>query len=602
MVDPDLMLRFVRELPVITYDTETTGLEWKDRICGYVVSDDDTSLYTPVRHEAGGNIPNVEEFERELALAFADRARFGYRTIGHHLGFDLRMSLKHGIVLGGKLEDTMINESLIDDLTNGYGLDDLGVRYKVRLKKGDELYKVLAERFGGMPDRKQMKNYWRLEGDHPKAVEYACGDGFTTFDVWVKQQPLLDEMGVRVPWQLECDLLPYLARMHIRGMRIDPVYAEKVTGEIGKSIEQALTQFPPGYNPRSPKETEALYRANGYTDGMFATTETGKWSFTEKWLETNEIGKKIVGVRQLENARDKFIKPLIEKADDWTIHPVLHQSKSDEYGVAGARLSCSDPNMQAQPKRNKTVGKIVRPLVIPKPGWLLEEADFMQQEPRFFTHYSEEPMLLEGYGSGTMDIHDAASEILGIPRDYAKRLGLGMLTMMSPKALSGHMGYSIDEARRDHKRFLGGFSHIHNFQKDATAVMMKRGYVRSILGRVARHNGIDWQAYKAVSRIIQNSGGDHMKTALLRACQYEDAYSQYIEILLSIHDSTIWQRDPSHSPKELVGIIENVAHEPQFNLKVPIPVELGSGLHWGEASYGENLKDKKGWVDEREAA
>jgi DNA polymerase I-like protein with 3'-5' exonuclease and polymerase domains len=386
-------------------------------------------------------------------------------------------------------------------------------------------------------------------------------------------------------------------------------YAQTVMERMKEEITAALTSFPAGFNPRSPKEVETLFRANGFSDADFAKTDTGKWSFTEKWLQTNEIGKSILSVRQRENARDKFILPMIERQNhNGRIHPVLNQSKTDEFGVAGPRLSCSDPNMQAQPKRNKVIGKIVRPLVIPDDGMLIEEGDFVQQEPRFFTHYSQDPVLLDGYRTETLDIHDRSSEILHIDRDHSKRLGLGMLTMMSPKTLAGHMNYSIEEARRDHRMFLtDAFPMIKQFQDDAKAVMIQRGYVRDILGRRAYHSGVDWEAYKAVSRIIQNSGGEHMKTALLRANQYEDAYPNLIQMLLSIHDSTIWQRDPGHNPRELVRLIENVVHEPQFNLSVPIPIELGSGLNWSEASYNKpHLKDKHGWLpgylDKYEAA
>ena len=56
------------------------------------------------------------------------------------------------------------------------------------------------------------------------------------------------------------------------------------------------------------------------------------------------------------------------------------------------------------------------------------------------------------------------------------------------------------------------------------------------------------------------------------------------------------QRDPGHSPKELVAVMENVPHEPQFNLSVPIPFEVGSGLNWAIASYGDKIKGKKGWL------
>lgn len=604
IIDPDVALEIVRESPIIAYDTETTGLTVKDIPCGYVITDESNSIYVPVRHEAGGNIPDGESFEKELARAFADRGRRGFRTVGHHLGFDLRMSLKQGIVLYPDLEDTMINESLIDDLTVGYGLDDLSARYKVRLKKGDQLYAAIAARFGGLPDRKTMSNFWRMPGDDPLVVEYATGDGFSTLDVWEKQQPILDSMGVRKPWKLECDLLPYLARMHARGVKVDANYATDVGKHIKEEIDAAMAKYPPGFNPRSPKEVEKLFRANGYQDSDFALTDTGKYSFTAKWLEAQEIGKGIIGVRQLEKARDSFIAPLVDTHNiGGRVFPVLHQSKSDEFGVAGARLSCSDPNLMAFPKRNFVVGSTVRPLIVADDDWLIEEADFMQQEPRLFTHYSQEPILLKGYNDGTMDIHDAASSILHLDREYAKRLGLGMLTMMTPKTLASHMGYSLAEGKRDHSAFLGAFTEIYKFQQLAIEVMKDRGYVRSILGRVARHTGRHWEAYKAVSRIIQNSGGDHMKTALLRANQWEDAHPGQINILMTIHDSNIWQRDPGHDITELVAAIEGVAQEPDFNLLVPIPVELGSGRNWAQASYkeklgGRELKGKRGWVQQ----
>ena len=599
IINPELGLRIVRESPLMAFDTETKGLTIHDEICGWVFTDREFSVYIPVRHEAGGNIPNAEEYEQEVGRAFADRERLGYRTVGHHLGFDLRAALRQGVSIRGVLEDTMINESLIKDTTDGYSLFDLGARRKVaHNKKGDEMYAAIAERFGGLPDKKQMDKFWRMPGDHPVVLDYATGDGVTTLEVWESQQAELDEYRLRVPWQLECDLLHYFARMHHRGMLVDPKYAANIGGELKEAAEKAKLKFTPGFNVRSPKEVEALYRANGYTDDDFSKTDKGKPSFKEKFLEKNEIGKNILQVRRLEKANDSFVVPLVATHNKaGRVHPVLHQSKSDDYGVAGARVSCSDPNLQAYPKRNYEIGKVVRPLIVPDQGMVIEEADAMQQEPRFFTHYSEEPALIEGYRAGTIDIHDVASERLHKHRDDAKRLGLGMLTMMSPKTLAMHMDYSVEEATRDHRAFLDdAFPFIKKFQKDAISVFRNRGYVKSILGRVAWCEDPRF-AYQAVSRIIQNSGGDHIKTCLLRAFQYEDAYSHVFQMLLSIHDSLMWQRDPAHSPREIIRLVENVPHEPQFSLVVPIPFELGSGLNWAEASYGPKLKGKKGWAD-----
>lgn len=593
IIDPQLALRMVYESPVIAYDTETNGLEHDSYIVGYVVTDWDSSIYIPVRHGGGGNIPFVDEFEDELAAAFRDRARMGYLTVGHHLGFDLRMSLKTGygdkktaIVISGNVEDTMINEALIDDRTIGYGLDDCSARHQVTVKKGDELYRHLANKFGGIPDRKQMANFWKLPGDDEIAVDYATGDGVSTIELWKSQQPIIDEWGLRRVHDLECKLIPYLARMNNRGVKIDMDYADQLLskgGIIDLQLAEANKQFEPGFNVRSPTEVEKLYRANGFGDADFMKTATGKPSFIEKWLETNEIGRAILSVRQVEKARDSFIAPLVDtKNFEGRVHATLHQSKSDEYGVAGARLSCSDPNLQAFPKRKKNIGKLVRPLIIPDMGDIYE-MDFQQQEPRLFTHYSEEPALVEGYRSGTMDIHDRASEVLGLERDTAKRLGMGMLTMMSPKTLAMHMGCAVPQAKEWHGQFLTrAFPQIGQLQSDIVDAFRRRGYVRSILGRVARLSEAKF-AYKGVSRVIQNSGGDHMKTAILRLNQIEDAYPDEFHTLLSIHDSGLFQTANKGLAREAQFQMENVANE--LGLIVPIPVDVGYGANWSEASY-----------------
>jgi DNA polymerase I-like protein with 3'-5' exonuclease and polymerase domains len=588
-INPQLALYLVRcHYKPIAFDTETTGLTVKDKVCGYVITNEEYSIYVPVRHEGGGNIPNVDDFERELSRAFSDRGRLLLLTVGHNLGFDLRVCLRHGIVLKSPLEDTMINEAIISDITPSYSLDECCIRRKVTPKKGDELYAELARRFGGLPDRKQMGKFFQMEGDHPLVVDYATGDGISTLELWAKQQPILDNDELRKPWQLECDLLPYVARIHNRGLKIDPEYAEKVVGDVEETIKEKSKVFVPGFNVRSPKAVEALYRANGFTDEKFAKTDGGAFSFTEKWLETNDIGHAILSVRRLEKARDSFITPLIDTHNvAGRVHPILNQSKSDDYGVAGVRFSCSEPNLQAFPKRNIDVGRVVRRLVVPDEGFVIEEADAKQQEPRLFTHYSGDPALVDGYRSGTMDIHDRASAFLGLDRETAKRMAMGMLTMMSPPTLAGHMRWDIEKSRAAHKAFLtDAFPAIKTFQDTAIHTFRRRGYVKTLLGRRAYLDDPRF-AYRAVSRIIQNVGGEHLKLCLLKACKYEDAYPDDIQILLTIHDSLLWQRNPSHDPVDLIRGIEYVAEE--LGLAVPIPFGLGSGKDWARASYGDKL-------------
>ena len=153
-----------------------------------------------------------------------------------------------------------------------------------------------------------------------------------------------------------------------------------------------------------------------------------------------------------------------------------------------------------------------------------------------------------------------------------------------------------------HHGFLhSAFPLIRDLQDTVSIKFERQRFIRSILGRIA-HCGDPRFAYKAVSRLIQNGGGDHIKTCMLRANQYEDAYPDRIQMLLSIHDSMMWQRDPAFPNTELVRILENVAHEPDFNLLVPIPFEVGSGYDWARASYGSKLDRYEGTLDSATAA
>lgn len=584
MIDADLALRIVRDAPRIAYDTETTGLGPRDKPVGYVITSPTASVYVPVGHEAGGNIPDSQGFEKALNAAFAERGRMGFRTIGHNLAFDLDMSRRSGVVLQGPLEDTLINEGLIHDTAPSFSLENCAVRHGVAPKLGSELYAAIASRFGGLPDRKQMANFWRMPGDDPRVVDYSIGDGVTTLELCDAQQKLLDEYGLRRVWKLECDLIPYLAKMKAKGMKVDSDKATSIVTDIQKEVKQLLTQFPVGFNVRSPGDLEKLFRSIGVTN--FKLTAGGRPSFDEKWLNTSDVGRGVLKIRQLDKAVSSFVVPLIETYNvNGRVHATLNQSKSDDSGAVGGRLSCSDPNLQAYPKRNKTVGKVVRQLIVADDGMLLSESDFKQQEPRLFAHYSEDENLLRGYLSDPpIDIHTVASEITGLERDTAKRLGLGILTGMGYEALAGHMGWSLAEATRGHNQFLNdAFPGIKQFQKDAKRTMINRGYVTTLLGRRATVDDPRF-AYKAVSRIIQGSGADHMKTALLEANQYAESVNG-MDILMTIHDSFIDQHDEGFDTTEYKAILENVATK--LGVIVPIPVEVGTGKNWSEASYGK---------------
>ena len=520
-------------------------------------------------------------------MAFKDRTRRSLRTVGFNLAFDLYHCGRYGVWPGAPLEDCLINEVLIYEYHKAYSLDACLTRRGLPGKDDEELIQKLAARFGGAKTRKvQMRNFWRLPGDSRLAWDYATGDALGTYRLWQVQQADIteaDEQGLTLETvhKLECELIPYLARMRVKGIRIDQDYAEQATRQIDRRIEEALLEFPQGFNPGRTGDVDAWMTEQGEASAY--RTGTGKPAYTQKILEHTGPGQKILHLRQLLKTRSTFLAPLLGQE---RIHPELKQMSDGEYGVKFGRFSCVNPNLQAFPKRNKSLAQIVRPVIVPDEGMSLYEADYSQQEPRLYAHFARCQRLLHGYNSKPpIDVHSLASELMGIDRNFAKTLGLSIFNGMTPKTLAGRLGVGEPEAKRLYNNFFQAFPEIASFKQDAASVAAKRGYVRTILGR-RQHFPENLSTHVAVSRVIQGSAGDHMKVRLLDACQWVEACGAgAIDILMTIHDAVIWQAEAGMGLIELRQILEN--NGAPLHLSTPMPVEIAGGRNWAEASWPE---------------
>jgi DNA polymerase-1 len=583
----ELALALVATAPTVAYDIETTGLEHDAAVVGYAVGTDRVATYVPVRH-ASGNVDQPARFEHALALAFRERTRQGHLTVGFNLGFDLYHSGRHGVWPGAPLEDAQINEVLIYEYHRSYDLQSCLVRRGLPGKDDEALLHELARRFGGAGTRRvQMRNFWRLPGDGRLAWDYATSDVLGTYALWALQQEEItapDAQGhtLEQVHRLECDLIPHLARMRVKGIRVDKAYAEQAVATLDDGIDKALQNFPQGFNPGKVSELHTWMSSRGAAS-QYTSPKTGKPSYTSKILEGSEAGRQVTELRQLLKTRSTFLSPMLGVE---RIHPELKQMSDGEYGVKFGRFSCVGPNLQAFPKRNKVLGQIVRPVIIPDHGMTLYEADYSQQEPRLYAHFAQCEALLKGYNNKpVIDVHTLAAKLMGIDRGFAKTLGLSIFNGMTPKTLAGRLGVSEPEAKRLYTDFFKAFPEIAQFKSDAANVAAQRGYVRTILGR-RQHFPSDLGYHVAVSRVIQGSAGDHMKVRLLEACQWVDACGAgQIDILMTIHDAVIWQAACGAGISELREILENPG-EP-LNLSTPMPVEISAGRNWAEASWPE---------------
>jgi DNA polymerase-1 len=590
------ILDMISTVDRLAVDVETTGLDWKkDVIVGYVFTfspDPRDSHYVPVRHGAGGNIPAPEAFERQLSTVLSGHnihlIGHNIHLIGHNIAFDLKFMEKHGINLSAcTFEDTMVNAALINEYRSSYSLAACCLDAKVQAKKGGELYAYLAEKFGGQPSSSQMGSYWKLAGDDPMAVEYAVGDGTSTWQLWERQQIDLDSQDLRTVWRVECRVIRVLHRMMMRGVKVDEERLDQIRAEVTRRLNESMNSLPEGINLRSSSDMKKLFNDAGLTD--YPQTEKGNPSFAEAWLLTNDLGRKVVAARKYGNLINSFINPMYDHLHNGRVHTNFNQSRSDEFGTVTGRLSSSQPNMQQVPKRNVELGRLFRSIFVPDEGMIWGSVDYSQCEPRLLAHYSGCKVLVDGYmANPPLDSHTAVALAAGIDRTAGKRLNQGLITGMGKAKLIADLGVSQEEGERMYDDYFRAMPEIKSLQHKASRVMEARGYVRSILGRRARLQRRNL-SYKAVNRILQCGNADVIKKAMADVDDYLEANGDRAQMLLSIHDSVDFQfyPDDRHLYDRAVEIMEDFGPGRSVELKVPLVVDRGEGSNWAIASYGE---------------
>lgn len=590
---------------VMVYDSETTGLDWRtDKIVGHVLTfsvDPRDTIYVPVRHGDPevytgdrGNIENPEAFEKELNRALQRRDLL---TIGHNLDFDLRFLWRHGVDPLGTLEDTMVNAALLNEFATSFSLDDTARNVGAVAKKGEELYQHIARTFN-LPEatrRATMGHFWRLKGNDPIAADYACGDGVSTWDTWDKQTAALAHQGLERPQRTESRITRVLYRMFKRGVRVDLDKLEQASRTAADLLKKAEAELPEGFNSRSSSQVRAICEAAGHTN--WPLTPKGNPQLNEEWLKTFPLGQNVIRVRKYANIENSFLKPLRED-HIWNgrIRPRFFQMASDEFGTVTGRFSCTAPNLQQVPKRNKELGKLIRSVYVPEPGHWWYSADLSQCEPRILAHYSDAKVLVKGYTSVPfVDAHASVTtgaglpELLGVPfkeaREYGKRLNQTLITGGGKAKIVNMLGAKGEAI---YNAFFEAMPEIRTLQKAASRRQENRGYVVSYLGRRARLESRD-KSYKALNRLLQVGNADIIKESMADMDDYFESEGDIVGILNTVHDSI--DLDVPDTPEAheiaMTGLRFMAQYGPgrRYELGVPMAAEWARGRSWGEASY-----------------
>lgn len=603
----DKFINMLKADESLAYDVETGGkvpgdggpLDWKrGYVCGYSLSDGVDKVYVPVRHN-GGNIDRPDDFERDVAKIIKERKE---PLIGHNIKFDSHFSANHGIILGDKVVDTMVDAALLNENKFSYNLENSCKEYDIPQKKGKELYKHISDTFPGVPNKADaMGHYYRLSGNDSLAVDYAETDTLATWHLHDIQREKLEKENLDTVANLERKLNYVLFKMERRGVRVDLQELEIVKNKIEKLHLEAYNNVPlkedlTPINVRSNKDLQEYFKMCEIFDWpMTEPTERfpeGQPSFNKNFLGLSPEGAAILNARKYSTFTSMFLEPFPKHIFDGKIHARFNQAVGEFGGARPGRLSCGDPNMQFIPKRDKYLGGIFRKAFVPSDEkYVLVELDYSQAEPRLFTHYSSEPTLMEGYhAEPNIDMHSIAAQYMNISRDVAKNLNLGMMYAMGAAKLAIQLGIDYEEAKYIIGRWHRTFPKVSYFTKQASLKAEERQYVFTILGRRARFTNPNY-SYRAANRIVQGGSADILKWKMVEIenAIVADGLQDEIRMLLTVHDSLVFEVNKDRA-QWCIDYIEKKmidVQTPPFNLRVPFKVDYKFGAHWGIATYGE---------------
>lgn len=639
----EIVLKRLKVSKVRCVDVETSGLDWKrNAIVGYVVSfsgDPRDSYYVPFRHAGNANVGGREGLkgehawdnnigicmgEYELIKALDEP---GTIMFGHNMAFDLKFIRRasydgeYAFDFRPRFEDTMINACLINELQGKFSLEFCAGISGVQAKKSAQIVDYLCSKFSeaAAKPKSAMGHYWRLAGDDPMAVEYACGDGVTTFQLRDKQTLEIQKQELTKVWDIESRLIPVLARMSTRGIRIDEERLSKLATFIKQQVGDGSDAYPGElmkqfWNEGAPKDfnvwsstdvkwwMEQHGNINWPRTAPSKTFPSGQPSFRKEWLEESDAGKQILEVRELETLGSTFVNPMrTEHLWHGRVHTNYNQLRTDEFGTITGRLSCDSPNLQAVPKHNYRQGKLFRSIFVPDEGMTWASADYSQLEPRLLAYYSRARALLDGYNANPpVDAHTVASMMSNSNWDkmdaterkkyrdnFGKRINQTILTGGGKKVLVDKYKIPADKVDEVWNNYHRRLPEIKTIQKKMELRMKQRGYLLTLLERRCRLQSPD-RAYVALSRALQGGNADVLKVKLVECDEYLASVGRPVDILNNIHDDLAFQflEENRKHYEECLRIMQSFGSNDLIQLDVPITVDAGEGSNWAEATYG----------------
>ena len=475
-------------------------------LCGISIADAHSEWYFPLRHFAyngSNNLPadEVHQFMNEL---LSNPLREVFLANG---SYDIGWLRKEGIAFKARPFDVQIAESLLDEENpDGNTLDQLGLRYQVGRKEET----TLDEGALAFLEKKEKAKSCMHKLPPNLVGAYAEQDARVTYDVAMKQKPLLTAEGLERVMALEMSLTPHLLDMTFRGVRIDIGLAERANRQWRQEVQGLLRSVNMTLEDvRSSARVAKRLIQRGFRPPQ---TQKGNHSIKNEYLlSLRDPEFAIVArARELNHLREEFIeKKLLSFTEDGRLHPHYVQLARDDEednssGTRSGRLSSRNPNEQQIPKRSSIcvdpytlqlveqggvhIGKVIRATRLPEEGCQWAKFDYSAQEPRWQCHYGLMQKLpgaeeaKAAFQSG-LKIYTFMSDATGLDYDMSKMCSLARAYGQTANGFSRKTGIPKAQAEEILQAFDAKLPYIAVLAKQASALAQRRGYVKTVLGR-----------------------------------------------------------------------------------------------------------------------
>ena len=589
----DAWLQRLQSAGLFAFDTETTSLDYMvARLVGvsFAVTGGEAA-YVPLAHDYPGA---PEQLNREAVL---DRLRPILENkeiykIGHNIKYDRNILSNHNIKLSGMRFDTMLESYVLESTATRHNMDAVALRY---LNHANIKYEDVA----GKGAKQLSFNAVPIE----MAAPYAAEDADITLRLHEAMWPRLSAQASleKVFTDIEMPLLTVLSDMEQAGVAIDTAMLARQSAQLAQRIseleQEAHLEAGQPFNLGSPKQIQQLL-FDKLQLPVLAKTPKGVPSTAESVLQELALDyplpRLILEHRSLSKLKSTYTDklPLQVCLDTGRVHTSYHQAVA-----ATGRLSSSDPNLQNIPVRTEE-GRRIRQAFVAGPGRLLLAADYSQIELRIMAHLSSDKGLLAAFSAGE-DVHRAtAAEVFGVlpeavssdQRRSAKAINFGLIYGMSAFGLAKQLGIARGAAQEYIDLYFARYPGVYDYMESTREQAREQGYVETVFGRrlylpdiKARNGQVRAAAERtAINAPMQGTAADIIKRAMISMHAWlNTATGLDIIMIMQVHDELVFEiaeQDVAAARPQIVTIMSGAA-----TLKVPLLVDVGTGINWDEA-------------------